>query len=115
MESPWSQDDPLGADWAPLVRAVAFFDIFRGEIENGGVSQYLFNRASGLPHFAEAPQIVRQHPLLGNVANLKAEGHGHAALVSHFVKAQTDHHNVVAKYVWSTEEYDTGGLITRNI
>jgi hypothetical protein len=53
--------------------------------------------------------------LLGNVANLKAEGHGNAALVSHFVKAQTDHHNVVAKYVWSTEEYDTGGLITRNI
>jgi hypothetical protein len=90
MEALWQEDDALGEEWSPLVRAVAFYDVFRGEVENGGVSQYLFNRASSLPYFAEAPEIVRHHPLLGEVSALMAEIHGNEVLIRHFVQAQRD-------------------------
>ncbi len=80
MELLWAEEDPLGPEWAPLVRAVAFADVFFSQVENGGVAQYLFNKASKLPHFSEAPEIVRQNSLLGNVAELMHKVHQYPAV-----------------------------------
>lgn len=103
MEALWREDDALSDQWAPLVRAAAFFDVFRGEVENGGVSQYLFNRASNLPHFAEAPEIVRSHPLLGDIADLMAEVHRNDELVGHFKQAQESHTAAIIEYARTRE------------
>ncbi len=99
MELLWRPVDPLGEEWAELVRAVAFYDIFRGQVENGGVAQYLFNKASHVPHFADAPRIVRRHPLLGDVADLMEEVHSNGELVRHFVDAQANHSEKVMRFI----------------
>ena len=49
---------------APLLRAAFYFDIFNGEVSNGGVMQYFFNQADYLPCFEQAIEFVGQHPVL---------------------------------------------------
>lgn len=49
---------------SPLVRAVLYFDVFDGQVCNGGVMQYFFNMAHHLPDFEKAPEYAAQHPAL---------------------------------------------------
>ncbi|MGO1072805.1 DMP19 family protein [Lysobacter sp. CA199] len=48
----------------PLPRAAWYWDIFNGEVSNGGFSQYLLNQASSLPGFERVPEFVAEHPQL---------------------------------------------------
>lgn len=106
VEAMWTEDDCLGPEWAPLVRAVAFFDVFRGQVENGGVSQYLFNKAASLPHFSDAPDIVRQHPLLKDIADLMLMVHGDNEMVKHYVDAQHEQSEIATIYLQTGEGGD---------
>ena len=49
---------------APLVRAVYFYDLFDGQVSNGGVMQYFYNLALSTPGFAQVPDFVAQNPHL---------------------------------------------------
>lgn len=106
VEAMRSEDDCLGPEWTPLIRAVAFFDVFRGQVQSVGVSQYLFNKADSLPHFDEAPHIVRQHPLLKDVADLMLMVHGDPDMIRHYVEAQHEQIDALRDYVETGEGGD---------
>lgn len=107
IETLWSEDDALTPDYAPLVRAVAYFDIFRGQVENGGISQYLYNKSTTLPHFSEAPDIVRRHPELKDVADLMLLAHGDKEMVRHYEKAFKEQNQIIRRYITTGEGGDT--------
>ena len=48
----------------PLPRAAWYWDIFNGEVSNGGIIEYLFNQASSLPAFERVPEFLAEHPQL---------------------------------------------------
>jgi hypothetical protein len=103
IEAMWSEDDAITPDYAPLVRASAYFSIFRGQVENGGIAQYLYNKSTTLPHFAEAPDLVRRHPELKEVADIMLMAHGDKDMVRHFEQA-FEHQNEVIQHYVSTGE-----------
>lgn len=49
---------------APLVRAAYFYDLFDGQVSNGGVMQYFYNLALSTPGFAQVPAFIAQNPHL---------------------------------------------------
>lgn len=51
-------------DVAPLHRAAYFYNLFDGEISNGGVIQYFYNQGLSAPGFARAPDFVAENPVL---------------------------------------------------
>ena len=50
--------------WAPLPRAVIFWNMLDGEVSNGGVAQYFYNRALYVPEFDQIPEFIAAHPVL---------------------------------------------------
>ena len=68
-------DDIDMTQLAPLLRAAAYFDIFDGEICNGSVAQYFFNKADSLPGFAQAAQYIAANPIFGPVMHIVNEVH----------------------------------------
>jgi hypothetical protein len=51
----------------PNYRAALYFDVFSGEVSDGGITQYFFNRALTLPDFDLVPQIIAANPLFASV------------------------------------------------
>lgn len=107
IEAMWSEDDAITPDYAPLVRAAAYFSIFRGEVENGGIAQYLYNKSTTLPHFAEAPDIVRGHPELKEIADLMLMAHGDKDMVRHYEEAFGDQNALIQTYIRTGKGGDT--------
>ncbi|MGB0907447.1 MAG: DMP19 family protein [Maricaulaceae bacterium] len=60
---------------APLVRAILYFDIFDGQVCNGGVMQYFFNMAHMLPGFDKAAEYAAQHPALKTALPFMEKAH----------------------------------------
>ena len=60
-------DSELAPDLPPLPRAAWYWDVFNGEVSNGGFSQYLFNKAWSLPAFERVPEFFAEHPQLHEV------------------------------------------------
>ncbi|MEM6274687.1 MAG: DUF4375 domain-containing protein [Myxococcota bacterium] len=61
------------ASYNDRVRALVYYDLFDGEVSNGGVMQYLFNQAFNLPEFEAAPSIIAKDPVLADGAEFVAE------------------------------------------
>lgn len=79
----WDEDaDGPRSNWGPLVRAIAYFAPFMGQVSNGGVWQYLRNEAGSLPDFECAPEFVGQHPALREASCLMSEAHSQVHLLS---------------------------------
>ena len=72
---------------APLPRAACYFDLFDGEVSNGGVMQYFFNRAFRTPGFEDVPASIAQNPVLSPALPFVAEVHAAWSSVASAVAA----------------------------
>ena len=54
----------LAPELAPLPRAAWYWDLFNGEVSNGGVAQYFYNHGLSLPGFERVPEFLAAHPQL---------------------------------------------------
>ncbi|MEH6419991.1 DMP19 family protein [Pseudomonas sp. CGJS7] len=57
-------DPERAAQLPPLPRAAWYWDVFNGEVSNGGFTQYLFNQGLSLPAFEQVPEFIAAHPQL---------------------------------------------------
>lgn len=62
-------------DFAPLVRAVYYFDLFDAQVSNGGVDQYFSNVAAHLADASMVPGIIAANPVYAPVLPLIEEAH----------------------------------------
>lgn len=60
---------------APLPRAAYYYNLFDGEVSNGGVIQYFFNLACFTPGFAQVPDFVAESPVLAPALPYLREAH----------------------------------------
>jgi hypothetical protein len=72
---------------AALVRAVCYYDIFDGEVSNGGLMGYFYNKAHSLRDFTRAPEFVATHPLLADALPSMTAAHAAFAEVREEVEA----------------------------
>lgn len=77
-----SLDAERAAEAAPLVRAAWYYDLFDGEVSNGGVMQYYYNRALDTPGFDQVPAFVAQNPHLAEALPFVKEVHAAWAVVA---------------------------------
>ena len=63
----WWKDQCFTSDFAPLVRAVAFYDNFEARVSSDGLGAYI-RLGHLLPCFEEAAECVADHPLLAKPA-----------------------------------------------
>lgn len=59
----------------PLLRAAIYYDIFDGEISNGGVSQYFYNQALSLDDFERVPEYIAANPVFSPAMQIINEVH----------------------------------------
>ena len=59
----------------PLAKAIYYYNLFDGEISNGGVMQYFFNQAHSLPDFDQADDVIGVHPAFTQVMPIVREVH----------------------------------------
>ena len=71
----------------PLAKAIYYYNLFDGEISNGGVMQYFFNQAHSLPDFDQADSFIEAHPALTQVMPIVREVHQAWDMVKDDVKA----------------------------
>lgn len=61
--------------FAPLVRAVYYFDLFDAQVSNGGVDQYFANVAAHLDDAGAVPGIIAANPVYAPLLPLIEEAH----------------------------------------
>ncbi|MBV7454621.1 hypothetical protein KW843_09085 [Acidovorax sp. sif1233] len=61
--------------FAPLARAVYYFDLFDAQVSNGGVDQYFDNVAAHLDDASAVPGIIAANPVYASVLPLIEEAH----------------------------------------
>lgn len=59
----------------PLLRALLYFDIFDGEVSNGGIAQYYYNQAFSLPNFERAPEYIAENPVFAPIMHIVNAAH----------------------------------------
>jgi Domain of unknown function (DUF4375) len=59
----------------PKLRALLYFDIFDGEVSNGGIAQYYYNQAFRLPDFARAPEYIAQNAVFEPIMHIVNAAH----------------------------------------
>lgn len=74
-------------DAAPLHRAAYFYNLFDGEVGNGGVIQYFFNQALYRAGFERAPAFVAENPVLAPALPFLREAHAAWESVAPAVRA----------------------------
>ena len=77
-------DTDLYGDFDPVVRAVLYFDLFDGQVANGGVAQYYLNKGCSLREFDRAPDFVAANPVLADAVPFLRQAH------AFWVEARTD-------------------------
>jgi Domain of unknown function (DUF4375) len=69
------EDDTDITNMHPLLRALLYFDIFDGEVSNGGIAQYYYNQAFSLPNFERAPEYIAQNPVFAPIMHIVNAAH----------------------------------------
>jgi len=76
--------------FAPLVRAVYYFDLFDAQVSNGGVDQYFDNVAAHLDDAAAVPSIIAANPVYAPALPLIEEAHAIWNAVADAYRAEDD-------------------------